>query len=48
MYFVVHVTNTGGSLSNVPHVYYMCDTPVMHVWCFGCITHVIHTHVMHV
>ncbi len=22
-------------LGNMPHVYYMCDTYVVHVWCFG-------------
>ncbi len=33
---------------NVPHVYKMCDTYVIHIWCFMCITHLIHTPVIHV
>ncbi len=28
-------TNT---IEYLPHVYYMCDTYVIHVWYFGCIT----------
>ncbi len=40
---------TGHSLSqgNVPHVYYLCDTYVIHVWCFRCIyTQLIHLYYM--
>ncbi len=36
------------TLPNVPHQYSMCDTHVIHVWCFRYITHVIHTPVIHV
>ncbi len=32
----------------MPHVYYIIDTHVIHVSCFWCITHVIHTLVIHV
>ncbi len=35
-------------LANVLHVYYMCDTCVINVWCFRCITYVIHTPVIYV
>ncbi len=34
-------------LANVPHVYDICDTHVIHVWCFRCITHVILSLVIH-
>ncbi len=36
------------TLPNVLHVYYMCETYVIHVWCFCYIINVIHTHVIHV
>ncbi len=34
-------------VQNLPHVYYMCDTHVLCVVC-RCITHLIHTPVIHV
>ncbi len=36
------------TLPNVPHVYYMCDTHVIHVLYFRYIAHAIHTSVIHV
>ncbi len=41
----VYVMN---KLANVPHAYYMCDTHVIHVWCFSCIIHVIHAPIIYV
>ncbi len=36
------------TLGNVPHVYYMCDTHILHVWQFWCISCVILTPVIYV
>ncbi len=35
------------TLPYVLHVYYMCNAHVIYVWCFRCITIVIHTPVIH-
>ncbi len=39
------------TLENVPHMYYICDTYVIHVLCFWCITcveHICNTCVEHI
>ncbi len=46
--WVVIVTSPNLTLPNVPHVYYMCDKHVIHMWYFCYITHVICTPVYYI
>lgn len=36
------------SVINVSYVYYMCETNEIHLWCLGCIIHILHAAVIHV